>query len=197
MPRDGRLIEVVDTRKALAHDLPARHHRLLLAAGLSVAMLAVVASFALQLIRHWGPFGSGSERQLRPRAPGPTLSMMVALVRGCGAVDAAVQFNADRMSVMFVGAMCAVGTLNANAYGFPALYAQLVAFFFAATWLAINRPTTRRARLSATRAGHRLLLAYALLPRRCCTSQFNPFICLEADVITAAAACSREWRSTR
>ncbi len=33
-------------------------------------------------------------------------------------------FNADRMSVMFVGAMCAVGTLNASVYGFPALARQ-------------------------------------------------------------------------
>ena len=112
---------------------------LLLAAGLSLAMLAVASPFALQLIRHWD-LGSGSERQLRLERLTYLFSMMVALVCALQVLSTLLfVFNADRMSVMFVGAMCAVGTLNANEYGFPALYAQLVAFFFAATWLAINR----------------------------------------------------------
>lgn len=158
---------------------------LLLAAGLSVAMLAVASPFALQLIRHWD-LGSGSERQLRLERLTYLFSMMVALVCGLQVLSTLLfVFNADRMSVMFVGAMCAVGTLNANAYGFPALYAQLVAFFFAATWLAINRLDNQARDYPLTRIKYRLLLAYAPLAAAVLYLQFNYFIRLEADVITS------------
>ena len=158
---------------------------LLLAAGLSVAMLAVASPFALQLIRHWD-LGSGSERQLRLERLTYLFSMMVALVCGLQVLSTLLfVFNADRMSVMFVGAMCAVGTLNANAYGFPALYAQLVAFFFAATWLAINRLDNQARIYPLTRLKYRLLLAYAPLAAAVLYLQFNYFIRLEADVITS------------
>ena len=87
---------------------------LLLAAGLSLAMLAVASPFALQLIRHWD-LGSGSERQLRLERLTYLFSMMVALVCALQVLSTLLfVFNADRMSMMFVGAMCAVGTLNAN-----------------------------------------------------------------------------------
>ena len=173
---------------------------LLLAAGLSLAMLAVASPFALQLIRHWD-LGSGSERQLRLERLTYLFSMMVALVCALQVLSTLLfVFNADRMSVMFVGAMCAVGTLNANEYGFPALYAQLVAFFFAATWLAINRLDNQARDYPLTRLKYVLLLAYAPLAALVLYLQFNYFIRLEADVINrAAAACSRRrptrWRA--
>ncbi len=158
---------------------------LLLAAGLSLAMLAVASPFALQLIRHWD-LGSGSERQLRLERLTYLFSMMVALVCALQVLSTLLfVFNADRMSVMFVGAMCAVGTLNANEYGFPALYAQLVAFFFAATWLAINRLDNQARDYPLTRLKYRLLLAYAPLAALVLYLQFNYFIRLEADVITS------------
>jgi hypothetical protein len=158
---------------------------LLLTAGLSLAMLAVASPFALQLIRHWD-LGSGSERQLRLERLTYLFSMMVALVCGLQVLSTLLfVFNADKMSVMFVGAMCAVGALNANVYGFPALYAQLVAFFFAATWLAINRLDNQARDYPLTRLKYRLLLAYAPLAAAVLYLQFNYFIRLEADVITS------------
>jgi hypothetical protein len=158
---------------------------LLLAAGLSLAMLATASPFAVQLIRHWD-LGSGSERQLRLERLTYLFSMMVALVCGLQVLSTLLfVFNADKMSVMFVGAMCAVGTLNANAYGFPALYAQLALFFFASTWLAINRLDNQARDYPLTRLKYVLLLAYAPLAALVLYLQFNYFIRLEADVITS------------
>ncbi len=158
---------------------------LLLAAGLSLAMLATAAPFAVQLIRHWD-IGSGSERQLRLERLTYLFSMMVALVCGLQILSTLLfVFNADKMSVMFVGAMCAVGALNANDYGFPALYAQLALFFFASTWLAINRLDNRARDYPLTRLKYVLLLAYAPLAALVLYLQFNYFIRLEADVITS------------
>jgi hypothetical protein len=158
---------------------------LLLAAGLSLAMLATASPFAVQLVRHW-QIGSGSERQLRLERLTYLFSMMVALVCGLQVLSTLLfVFNADKMSVMFVGAMCAVGTLNANAYGFPALYAQLVLFFFAVIWLAINHLDNQARDYPLTRLKYVLLLAYAPLAALVLWLQFNYFIRLEADVITS------------
>ena len=158
---------------------------LLLAAGLSLAMLAVASPFALHLVRHWD-IGSGSERQLRLERLTYLFSMMVALVCGLQVLSTLLfVFNADKMSVMFVGAMCAVGALNANEYGFPALYAQIVLFFFASTWLAINSLDNKARDYPLTRLKYVLLLAYAPLAALVLYLQFNYFIRLEADVITS------------
>jgi hypothetical protein len=158
---------------------------LLLAAGLSLAMLAVASPFALHLVRHWD-IGSGSERQLRLERLTYLFSMMVALVCGLQVLSTLLfVFNADKMSVMFVGAMCAVGALNANEYGFPALYAQIVLFFFASTWLAINSLDNQARDYPLTRLKYVLLLAYAPLAALVLYLQFNYFIRLEADVITS------------
>lgn len=158
---------------------------LLLAAGLSLTMLTVASPFALQLIRHWD-IDSGSERQLRLERLTYLFSMLVALVCGLQVLATLLfVFNADRMSVMFAGAMCAVGTLNANAYGFPALYAQVLAFFVATTWLAINHLDNQARDYPLTRLKYRLLLAYAPLAAAVLYLQFNYFIRLEADVITS------------
>ena len=99
---------------------------LLLAAGLSLAMLATASPFAVQLIRHWD-LGSGSERQLRLERLTYLFSMMVALVCGLQILSTLLfVFNADKMSVMFVGAMCAVGASSVVAF-FAALMG-IVAF---------------------------------------------------------------------
>lgn len=158
---------------------------LLLAAGLSLVMLAAASPFAVRLIRHWN-IGSGSERQLQLERLTYLFSMMVTVV--CGVQILATLlfvFNADRMSVMFVGAMCAVGTLKANGYGFPALYAQLALFFFAAIWLAIDGLDKEARDYPLTRLKYALLLAYAPLAGLALYLQFNYFIRLRADVITS------------
>jgi hypothetical protein len=64
---------------------------------------------------------------------------------------------------MFVGAMCAVGTLNVNAFGFPALNAKIAVFFLAAMWLAINHIDSRARDYPLVRIKY----APAALLRRC------------------------------
>ncbi|MCC6879830.1 MAG: hypothetical protein IT511_08545, partial [Rhodocyclaceae bacterium] len=94
-------------------------------------------------------------------------------------------FNADSMSVMFVGAMCAVGTLNVNPYGFPALIAQMAVFFLAASWLAVNHVDTRAPDYPLVRIKYALLLV--LLPALAFAFglQLKYFLNLRADVITS------------
>ncbi len=158
---------------------------LLLAAGLSLFMLLAAAPFAVQVIRHWD-IASGSERQLRLERLTYLFSTLVAFVCLVQILAALLfVFNADKMSVMFVGAMCAVGALNVNAFGFPALYLQLGLFFLAAIWLAINHLDNQARDYPLVRLKYALLLAGIPLFAASLALQTNYFLGLKADVITS------------
>lgn len=158
---------------------------LLMAAGLAVLMLAAAAPVALQIIRHWD-LASGSERQLALERRTYLFSTLLGfvLVAQLGALLLFV-FNADRLAVMFVGAMCAVGTLNVNPWGFPALLAQIGVFFLASTWLAINHVDNQARDYPLVRVKYALLLG--LLPALAASFalEWQYFVNLRANVITS------------
>ena len=135
---------------------------LLMAAGIAVIMLLAAAPFAVQVIRHWD-IASGSERQLALERRTYLFSTLLSFVMVVQlAALLLFVFNADRLSVMFVGAMCAVGTLNVNGWGFPSLMTQIGVFFLATTWLAINHVDNQARDYPLVRIKYGLLLL--LLP---------------------------------
>lgn len=158
---------------------------LLLAAGLSLFMLLAASPFAVQVIRHWD-IASGSERQLRLERMTYLFSTLVAFVCLVQILAALLfVFNADKMSVMFVGAMCAVGALNVNEFGFPALYLQLGLFFLATLWLAVNHADNHARDYPLVKLKYALLLAAIPLFALSLWLQVSYFLGLKADVITS------------
>ncbi len=158
---------------------------LLLASAVSVAMLAAASPFAWELIRHWD-ISSGSERQLRLERRTYLMSTLLTFVFATQLVALLLfVFNADKMAVMFVGAMCAVGTLNANAFGFPALIAQIVVFFLAAAWLVLNHADSRAYDYPLVRVKYTLLLGIIPFVALAFGLQLEYFLHLKADVITS------------
>lgn len=158
---------------------------LLLASMVSVVMLAAAAPFALQVIRHWD-IASGSERQLQLERRTYLFSTLAVFVMATQLLALLLfVFNADKMSVMFVGAMCAVGTLNVNAWGFPALVAQMIVFFLAAGWLAVNHVDTRAPDYPLVRSKYAALLVLLPAVAAVLWLQLQYFLNLRADVITS------------
>ncbi|MBK7813104.1 MAG: hypothetical protein IPJ52_01725 [Rhodocyclaceae bacterium] len=158
---------------------------LLLASLVSVAMLLAAAPFAAQVIRHWD-IKSGSERQLRLERRTYLFSTLTMFVMATQlAALLLFVFNADKMSEMFVGAMCAVGTLNVNPFGFPALVAQMAVFFLAAAWLAINHVDTRAPDYPLVRIKYAALLALLPAVALVLGLQLAYFLDLKANVITS------------
>lgn len=158
---------------------------LLLASGIAVAMLAAAAPFALQVIRQWD-IASGTERQLLLERRTYLFSTLAAFVMVVQLVALLLfVFNADRMAEMFVGAMCAVGTLNVNPFGFPALLAQMAVFFLAAAWLAVNHVDTRAPDYPLVRVKYALLLILLPALALAFVLQLKYFLGLRADVITS------------
>ncbi len=158
---------------------------LLLASAVSVALLVAAAPFAWQILRHWD-IQSGSELQLRLERRTYLMSTLLSFVFITQLFALLLfVFNADKMAVMFVGAMCAVGTLNANEYGFPALFAQIVVFFLAAAWLVVNHADSRAFDYPLVRVKYLLLLGILPFVALTFALQLQYFLNLKADVITS------------
>lgn len=158
---------------------------LLLASALCVLALVASAPFALDVIRRWD-IRSGSERQLQMERRTYLFSTLLTFVLALQlAAVLLFVFNAEKMSGMFVGAMCAVGTLNVNAFGFPALNAKIAVFFLAAMWLAINHVDSRARDYPLVRIKYALLLLLAPLLVASGWVELQYFLGLKADVITS------------
>jgi hypothetical protein len=158
---------------------------LLLASAVSVLMLAAATPYAWQLVRRWD-IASGSELQLRLERRTYLMSTLLSFVFATQLVALLLfVFNADKMAVMFVGAMCVVGTLNANAYGFPALIAQIAVFFMAAVWLVLNHVDSHAYDYPLVRVKYRLLMGILPFVVLAFMLQLVYFLNLKADVITS------------
>ncbi len=158
---------------------------LLLASALCALALAASAPFAMEVIRRWD-IRSGSELQLQMERRTYLFSTLLTFVLALQlAAVLLFVFNAEKMSAMFVGAMCAVGTLNVNAFGFPALNAKIAVFFLAAMWLAINHIDSRARDYPLVRIKYALLLLLAPLLVASGWIELQYFLGLKADVITS------------
>jgi len=158
---------------------------LLIATATSVLLLAASVPFAARVLTSWD-LASGSERQLRMERRTYLVSTILSFVFASQLVALLLFiFNADRMSVLFVGAMCAVGTLNVNAWGFPALLAQIGLFFLASTWLILNRVDNQAPDYPLVRVKYAMLLAIAPVAALALGLQLAYFLGLKADVITS------------
>jgi hypothetical protein len=152
---------------------------------LTLLLLIPAGLFALQLLRHWNP-ESGHARQLRLEKRTYLVGAVLGLVFLAQILMLPLFVHTvDRMSVQIVGAMCAVGTLSANAWGFPALQARIALFFLAAAWLVLHHMDTRAPDYPLTRAKYALLLAILPLAVLTAILQLIYFARLDPDIITS------------
>ncbi|CAA7612522.1 hypothetical protein [Magnetospirillum sp. SS-4] len=161
---------------------------LLLASLTGALLVAGQLPFSVSVLRHWNT-ASGSERQLEMEKRTYLVSTLLAVVLAAELASLVLfVFNADRMSTLFVGAMCAVGTLNVNEFGFPSLYLKMAAFFAASGWLALNHLDSRGHDYPLVRVKYGALLVLCPLLLAAAGVQLAYFLGLRADVI--ASCCS-------
>ena len=156
---------------------------------LAVVVLLAGAVFAVRLLRHWDR-ESGSERQIGLERATILVSTTVALVLALEAASLILfVFNADRMASLFVGAMCAVGTLNASVWGFPTLFAKIAVFFAASLWLVLDRIDGEGRDWPFVRMKYAALLAVVPILLLEAGFETSYFLDLKADTITSC--CGR------
>jgi len=158
---------------------------LIAASAISSLVLAGAGLFALRLLRHWDP-ASGAERQIELERVTTLVTTVVAFVLVVEAASLVLfAFNADRMAPLFVGAMCAVGTLNASVWGFPTLWAKIVVFFAAFAWVVVDRVDGSTRDWALIRPKYVGLLALAPLVFAEGGLELAYFLDLRADTITS------------
>ena len=101
---------------------------LVLVSAVVTLMMLMASVFALQVIRYWD-ITSGSERQLGLERRTYLISTLLSWVFASELVSLLLFiYNAESMSGQFVGAMCATGVLNVNAWGWPTLLLKIGIF---------------------------------------------------------------------
>lgn len=111
---------------------------ILVAETLLVVYLLFGASVAVTILRRWDP-DSASETQLALERRTYLVSTIMTFVMGVNLLQVfAFVYTADDLHKLFVGAMCATGTLNANPVGWWTLLTKLLLFFLSGGWLILN-----------------------------------------------------------
>ncbi len=162
---------------------------LLLASAVSMIVVTLGAVFGIGVLRHWDP-RSGRARQIRmeKRTYLVSTALMLVMILQMASLILFVH-NADRMAVLFVGAMCAVGTMNVNGYGTPSFLLQIAVFFAASLWLIVNAADNAGRDYPWTKLKYALLVGMAPLVLAAGLLQWLYFLNLDPNVITSC--CSR------
>jgi len=111
---------------------------LLCGAAISLLMLLCAGWLGVKIARRWD-FRSSSEEQLLLERKTYLVSTLVCYALGFEILSLLLfVFTLDDIHPLFVGAMCATGSLNANPLGWYALAVNILTFFTAAVWLVLN-----------------------------------------------------------
>jgi hypothetical protein len=158
---------------------------LLLVSLLVTGMVLSGALFGYRILRRWD-LRSGSEEQLALERRTYLLSTLVSqvLVFQVGSLFLFI-YTADGLHGLFVGAMCAAGTLNVNAWGYPAFLAKILTCVLAGLWLILNHADNRAPDYPLIRKKYALLLLLAPLFAAEAVLQGAFFLGLKGDVITS------------
>ncbi|MDP2223859.1 hypothetical protein [Nitrosomonas sp.] len=110
----------------------------LLASYICSFMLVYASYYGAQILRHWN-IASGDELQLVLERKTYLISTLLIYAFALQLLSLFLYiFTADTLCPLFVGAMCAAGTLNVNAFGYPTLVLKIMNFLLAGLWLVLN-----------------------------------------------------------
>ena len=110
----------------------------LLAAYISSFMVLYALFYGVQIVRYWD-IENGHELQLVLERKTYLIATLLGYVFGLQLLSLFLYiFTADSLTPLFVGAMCAAGTLNVDAFGYPTLVLKIVNFIVAGLWLVLN-----------------------------------------------------------
>jgi hypothetical protein len=94
-------------------------------------------------------------------------------------------YTADSLHPFFTGAMCAVGSLNVNNWGFPVVILKIITFLLAGLWLIINFTDNRGFDYPLIKFKYVLLIIITPLILAETIMQSEYFLGLNPEVITS------------
>ena len=178
--RDGRIID--GAARMILHPAILA---LLIGSFLVLGMIVYAAWWGWQVIGGWD-LQSGSERQLLLEKKTYLVSTLMVYAFAFQILSFfLLVYVADDLHRLFVGAMCAAGTLNVNEYGYPAVVLKVLNCVLAGVWLVLNHADNRAVDYPLIRRKYTLLLV--ILPLVAVEAYYQAvyFLNLKADVITS------------
>jgi hypothetical protein len=151
-----------------------------------VSGMVLYASFyGVRILRYWN-IKSGSETQLSLERR----TYLISTIISYACVFQLFSFflfiyTADSLHPFFTGAMCAVGSLNVNQWGFPVVILKVLTFLLAGLWLIINFADNRGFDYPLIKVKYLLLLIITPLILAETIMQSNYFLGLNPEVITS------------
>lgn len=158
----------------------------LVSGSLLVTFFAVYAShIGLQIIGSWD-MESGSEWQLTLERKTYLVSTIFSYL-ACFELFSLFLFvyTSDHIHTMFVGAMCAAGSLNVNGFGYPTLILKVAAFFLCGIWIILNHTDNRGYDYPLIRTKYRFLMWITVILVFETLFLMRYFMDMRADVITS------------
>lgn len=157
----------------------------LLASYISSFMLVYAAYYGTQILKHWN-IESGDELQLILERKTYLISTVLSYVFGLQLLSLFLFiFTADSLTPLFVGAMCAAGTLNVDAFGYPTLVLKVVDFILAGLWLVLNHADNQGYDYPLIKKKYFLLVVIAPFIVLETILESAYFLNMHADVITS------------
>jgi hypothetical protein len=167
----------------------------LLAVYVSSGMVLYAVYYGVQILRYWD-IQNGHELQLVLERKTYLISTLLAYVFGLQLLSLFLFiFTADSLTPLFVGAMCAAGTLNVDAFGYPTLVLKIFSFILAGLWLVLNYADNQGYDYPLIKKKYLLLafIAPFIILETILESAY--FLGMEADVITSC--CGSLFSSER
>ena len=148
-------------------------------------MTLYAACYGFLILRRWD-ITSGSELQLTLERKTYLISSIISCCLPLQLVSLFLFVHtADSICHLFVGAMCAVGTLTANSFGYPTLLLKVLTFILAGLWLILNYADNQGHDYPLIRPKYLLLLIMAPIILAETVVQSLYFLRLRPDIITS------------
>ncbi len=158
----------------------------LFVSSLLISLMLLYSSwYGIRILGSWD-IASGSELQLALERRTYLISTIVSyfLVFQLASLFLFVS-TTDSICNLFVGAMCAVGTLTVNHFGYPALLLKLLTFLLAGLWLLLNHLDNQGYDYPLIKAKYTLLLFMSPFILAETVIQAIYFSGLKPDIITS------------
>ena len=158
----------------------------LIASSLLITAYTAYASIiGFRILDRWD-IKSGSEEQLILERKTYLISTLLAYLFGLSLFSLFLFiYTADHVHQLFVGAMCAAGSLNVNKFGYPALVMKTINFLLCGVWLTINYADNKGIDYPLIRFKYKLLMIITGLLALETFLVINYFIGVKPNVITS------------
>ncbi len=158
----------------------------LILSSIFITFLMTYSSYFSFVIQRKWDLNSGSELQLALERKTYLVSTILPYVFAFQILSFFLfVYTADQLHNLFVGAMCAAGSLYVNGFGYPTLIVKMANFLFAGIWLILNYVDNRGYDYPLIKKKYAFLLFMTPFILAELILQANYFFRLRPDIITS------------